>query len=760
MSAAANTSIDYEDEVRFRFSFSCVFVTRSSQYFQVFDDFEEVKAPVTSAAPIASAAASGGAPADEDVISAAHMAKKASGASQHAGSDEDLEPVAIQLTVTVQGSQSAVLNFDDSISYDDFKKRLAAIGCDKVTYKNISGKEATISNGAQLDLFIDMMVDDFEGDNKLRGSCTAIGSPFHSSPVVVAQSAHVPITTTSDSKSIAHPVVAATSSAAAVQGVAVAVASVLPAAHVSVPVPQPIQAVAISSAEAIQAHGGEFKPVASSATYASSQSAIISAVREGSLKHAWQHLPELKNEFAVLDTQRSGVALAAQVSDVLCRVLKLQAHNLDVQTLLSVFGADAGSIVIERLLRSFNLLSPVALKALESARNSDLQNGPSSSGFRTINSHSMACGHDSTQVRCAVLDLCLENCKDATNISIPASLLLSKYSSTNHKIDLASLTSVCAEVGAITDFSSISIRPFHVTRNLAITTNHERSMISQCLGEQAGRRALMSVAETLLTALRATTTSDKRKSINPFASSKPVPKAKTEKIVVDALNSGCAGNADALNFVLACPAADNSSLIAFVEGLRWVESTGILSDADCSLLGKNFQAVMNACVLKDPENSGVILLSAFTDIIGQYCNEASVISYCSSVAHGDHIDYRHLLMQRILVLTVHESTALASWTSAPQQSLRAFLVAHSHVLNTQFIAASKSDCVSRKTVKSCISKLPSIGTRSSDQLVTQLLDGCTASSTADPDVFFLDTMTATSVRILQLGAFYDAVFSR
>jgi hypothetical protein len=150
----------------------------------------------------------------------------------------------------------------------------------------------------------------------------------------------------------------------------------------------------------------------------------------------------------------------------------------------------------------------------------------------------------------------------------------------------------------------------------------------------------------------------------------------------------------------------------------------------------------------------------FTATLVQYCNEASIVSYCSSIAHGDLIDYRHLLLQRILVLTVQESAVLASWTSAPQQSLRTFLIAHAHALNTQFSAASKSDCVPRKIVKSCISKLPSIGTRFSDQLVTQLLDGCTASSTADPDVFFLDAMSATSVRLLQLSVFYDALFSR
>jgi len=118
-------------------------------------------------------------------------------------------------------------------------------------------------------------------------------------------------------------------------------------------------------------------------------------------------------------------------------------------------------------------------------------------------------------------------------------------------------------------------------------------------------------------------------------------------------------------------------------------------------------------------------------------------------------------MQRILVLTVQESAVLSSWTSASQQSLRTFLVAHSHALNVQFIAAAtKSNCVPRKTVKSCISKLPSIGARATDQLVTQLLDGCTANSTSDPDVFFLDTMTATSVRLLQLSALQDSMMIR
>ena len=94
----------------------------------------------------------------------------------------------------------------------------------------------------------------------------------------------------------------------------------------------------------------------------------------------------------------------------------------------------------------------------------------------------------------------------------------------------------------------------------------------------------------------------------------------------------------------------------------------------------------------------------------------------------------NFVMQRFLVLTVQESVVLSLWTSASQQSLRTFLVAHSNALITQFVAAaSKSNCVPRKVVKSCISKLPSIGARASDQLMTQLLDACTANATSDPD---------------------------
>jgi hypothetical protein len=605
-----------------------------------------------------------------------------------------------------------------------------------------------------------MLVDDFEGDNKLKGACTAIGSKISSAPVVESKSAHVPTAAiSSDPKAVAQTV-AAPPPVAVVQEVAVAAVSAPHSSPAHAPAHQPIEAVALSSAEAIQAHG-EFKPVASARACASSQSLIIAAVRDGSLKNSWQRLPELRHEFTVLDTQRTGVAPAVQVAAVLTRVLNLQPHNLDVQTLISVFGGDTGSVIIEQLLRAFTLLSPSALNALESARNSEIQNVPSVGGLRTFNCHSLSCGHDSTQVRCAVLDVCLEYGSDAAAPSIPAASLLSKYSSTSHKVDLASLTSVCAQVGAITDLSSMSVSPFHVTRNLAIATQHEVALITQGLAEQAGRRAAMSVADSLLTALRATSATEKRKSINPFASSKPTPKPKTDKAVIDALNSGCAGVPDALSYLSACPAADNISLIAFVEGLRWVESTGVLSDADCSALGKKLDAIMSACASKDTDNTGVIPLSAFTAIMAQHCSDASVASYCSSVARGDLFDYRHLLLQRVLVLTAQESAVLASWTSSAQQSLRTFLVAHAHALNTQLVAAaSKSDCVPRKTVKSCISKLPSIGARASDQLVTQLLDGCTASSTADPDVFFVDTMSATSIRLLQVSACQDSLFRR
>ena len=603
-----------------------------------------------------------------------------------------------------------------------------------------------------------MMVDDFEGENKLKGICAGTGSKVSSAPVVEVQSTAVVPTKNADNDSKAH---VQSTKAHVVDTPEVVAATLAPSsAPVTQLSPAPIEAVTVSAAEAIQAHG-EFKPVASLQAYTSAQSAIIAAIREGSIKSAWQHLPELRHELAVLDTQRSGIASAIQVSAVLTRVLNLQSSNLDVQTLLSVFGGDSGSINIEQLLHAFVLLSPSALRALESVRDSQLQNGPSVSSYRTFNSYTMACGHDSTEVRCAVLDLCLENGKDSTAPSIPASVLLSKYSSTTHKIDLAALTSVCAAVGAITDASSMSVNPFYVTRNLSLATDLEIALMTQCLVEQAGRRAVLSVADLLLTALRATSPLEKRKSINPFASAKPVTKPKTEKVVVDALNSGCAGNADALSYMLACPAADNVSLIAFVEGLRWVESTGTLSDVACSSLGKNCNAIFDACAAKDAGNSGVIPLSAIIAIIAQHPCDASVISFCSTVAHGDLVDYRHLLMQRILVTTAQESAVLSSWNSAPQQSLRTFLVAHSHVLNSQFIAAaSKSNCVPRKVVKSCISKLPSIGTRVTDQLLMQLIDGCTANATSDPDVFFLDTLTASSVRLLQLSSLQSSIFLR
>jgi hypothetical protein len=752
MSTAANTSVDYEDEV---LSAACPVLRDFDNTFQVFDNFEDLKVPTSSSATLGTAA-SVGVVADDDLISAAHLAKKANGAAANTGSDEDLDPVEIQLTVAVQGSNPVVLKFDDSISYDEFKKRLAAIGCDKVTYKNMAGKDATISDDKQLDVFIDMMVDDFEGENKLKGACVASGSKVASAAVVaIRPAAPVPAqTANADSKApeqssmvtVAHSpaVVAAThaSSSASVPG----------------PGPRPMKSVEVSSAEAIQAHG-EFNPVASLETYTSSQSAIIAAVREGAIKSAWQYLPELQHELAVIDTQRSGFASAVQLSDVVTRVLNLQSPNLDVQTLLSVFGGDSGSINIEQLLHAFTLLSPSALRALDSVRDPNLQNGPSLSGFRIFNSHSMACGHDSTKVRCAVLDLCLENGKDSNAPPVAASALLAKYSSTTHKVDLAALTSVCITVGAVTDTASMSVNPHHVTRNLALATEAEVALITQCLHEQAGRRAVLSVADALLAALRATSPIEKRKSINPFASSKPVTKAKSDKVVVDALNTGCAGSADALSYLLSCPAADNVSLIAFVDGLRWVECTGVLSDVACSSFGKNLHAILDACIALDPENSGVIPLSAFTAVISQVPSD--VISYCSAVAHGDHIDYRHLLMQRFLVLTVQESTVLSLWTSASQQSLRTFLVAHSNALISQFIAAaSKSNCVPRKVVKSCISKLPSIGARASDQLMTQLLDACTANATSDPDVFFLDTMTATSVRLLQLSFLQNSMFLR
>jgi hypothetical protein len=97
----------------------------------------------------------------------------------------------------------------------------------------------------------------------------------------------------------------------------------------------------------------------------------------------------------------------------------------------------------------------------------------------------------------------------------------------------------------------------------------------------------------------------------------------------------------------------------------------------------------------------------------------------------------------------------------PAKLARTFLDAHYHVLNAQFVAAaSKANLVPRKTVKSCITKLPAIGTRSTEQLLTQLLDGCTGNSTSDPDVMFLDTMTTASVRLLQLNALQDAIFLR
>ena len=411
MSAAANTSIDYEDEV-----LSSAFLHVASQYFvyifQVFDNFEDVKVPVKASVPMGAPAVSGvTVVADDDVISAAHMAKSAGGAAANAGSDEDLEPVAIQMTVTVLGSKSAVLKFDDSISYDEFKKRLAAIGCDKVTYKNMAGKDVAISNDKHLDVFIDMMVDDFEGENKLKGICVATGSSISSAPVELRTTAPVPAKTAElDSKALAH-------------SPAIPVADTPQIAHVQTPPslavpgngPNPMEAVAVTmnAAEGIQAHG-EFKPVASLLAYSSSQSSIISAVREGSMKSVWQHLSELRHELAVLDTQRCGTASAAQVSEVLTRVLKLQPSNLDVQTLLSVFGGDAGSINIEQLLHAFVLLPPNALRALESVRDSALQNAPSVSGSRVFNCHSMACGHDSTQLRCAVLALCLENGKEST----------------------------------------------------------------------------------------------------------------------------------------------------------------------------------------------------------------------------------------------------------------------------------------------------------------------------------------------------------
>ena len=707
-----------------------------------------MKTPVRLSAALGAAAV-----ADDDLVSAAHLAKSTSGAAASAGSDDDLEPVYIQLTVNAQGSESAVLNFDDSISYDEFKKRLSAIGCDRVTYRNMADKDVTISDEKQLDLFVDMMVDDYEGENKLKGSCAAIGLKVSSPPTVDSTSSIADNTDNHDSKA---PARSSTASAAVATAPAPAFIPAPASGHKS------LEPAALSVAEAIQAHG-EFKPIAS-LDACSSLHAAIAAVQDGSLKFAWQHLPELRHEFTALDTQRSGIASATQVSAVLTRVLKLQSSNVDLQKLLSFFGGDtsnSGSINIEQVLHTFTFLSPIAVKALESVRNAQLQNGPSVSGLRTFNSHSMACGHDSTVVRCAVLDLCLENSKDGTASSIPVSALLSKYSSTNHKIDLAAVTSVCAEVGAITDVSSMSVNPFHVTRNLALATQHEVTLITQCLVEQAGRRAVMSVAETLLASLRATSPVEKRKSINPFASSKPVQKLKTDNAVVDALNSGCSGNADALRYLLTCSAEDNISLVAFVEGLHWVESTGVLPDASCSSLCKNLQQIMDACAAKDTGNSGVIPFSDFTAIVAQHPCDASVKNYFSSVAQNNLIDYRHMLMQRILVLTVQESAVLSSWTSASQQSLRTFLVAHSHALNVQFIAAAtKSNCVPRKTVKSCISKLPSIGARATDQLVTQLLDGCTANSTSDPDVFFLDTMTATSVRLLQLSALQDSMMIR
>jgi len=739
----------------------------------VFDDFEDAKPVKVAATPLGGTAAAA-AVADDDLISAAHLAKKTSGAGVNAGSDEELEPVHIQLTVNIQGSAPVVLKFDDSISYDEFKKRLAAIGCDIFTYKNLTGKEITISDERQLDYFIDMMVDDFEGENKLKGTYSGSGHNVSAAPVVDATSKPIPAKTADiDSKAPAtvaeSPAIIASSTlstkAPSSMAIAAAAASV-PQAVVSSPAPspssgpEPIEAVAVTAAEAIQAHG-EFKPIASLNTYTLALSAIISAVREGSMKCAWQHLPQLRLELLALDTQRVGFVSATQVSTVLTRVLNLQATNLDVQTLLSVFGGDTGSVNIEQLLLAFTPLSPSAQKALESVRNSQQQNGPSVGGFRSFNGSSMACGYSSTPARCAVLDLCLENFKESAAPSMPASSLLSKYSSTSHKIDLAALSSICAEVGAMTDVTSMSVNAFVVTRNLALATQHEVASITQALLEQAGRRAVLSVFETLLAALRATTPVEKRKSINPFASSKPVPKPKTEKAVIDAMTTGCAGSADALRYLMACPAPDNISLIAFVEGLHWVDSTGVLADVACGTLGKNLKAVLDACIAKDAHNSGVLERSAFIAIIAQHPIDASVISDCSAVYNGQHVDYRHLLHQRILVLTSEESVVLSSWLSVPQQSLRTYLVAHAHALNTQFIAAaSKANCVPRKTVKSCIAKLPAIGTRSTEQLLTQLLDGCTGNSTSDPDVFFLDNMTTASVRLLQLAGLQDAIILR
>ena len=739
----------------------------------MFDDFEDAK-PVEAAVSSQGGAAAAAVVADDDLISAAHLAKKTNGAGVNAGSDEELEPVHIQLSVNVQGLDAVVLKFDDSISYDEFKKRLAAIGCDKVTYKNLTGKDITISDERQLDYFIDMMVDDFEGENKLKGAYACSGYKVAAASVIDATSKPIPAKT-ADSDLKAPPTAAASpeivaasvkSTNSQLSATNVVDAASVPQAVVAAPSPsqapgpKPIEAVAVSAAEAIQAHG-EFKPVASLSAYASALSAMIASVREGSMKSAWQHMPQLRLELSALDTQRVGAVSATEFSTVLTRVLNLQATNFDVQTLLSVFGGDTGCINIEQLLLAFIPLSPSALKALDSIRNSQLQNGPSVSGLRTFNCSSMACGHSSTLTRCAVLDLCLENSKDSTAPSTPASSLLSKYSSTSHKIDLAALSSICAEVGGMTDVTSMSINPFVVTRNLALATQQEVALITQSLIEQTGRRAVWSVAETLLAALRATSLVEKKKSMNPFASSKPVPKPKTEKVVLDAMNSGCAGSADALSHLMASSAPDNLSLIAFVEGLHWVDSTGVFSDVACSTLGKNMKAVMDACVAKDTQNSGVIPLSAFIAILSQHPIDPSIISSYSSTANGHHIDYRHLLFQRILVLTIEESVVLSSWISAPQQSLRTFLVAHSHVLNTQFVAAaSKANLVPRKTVKSCITKLPAIGTRSTEQLLTQLLDGCTGNSTSDPDVMFLDTMTTASVRLLQLNALQDAIFLR
>jgi hypothetical protein len=725
--------------------------------FQVFDSFDDATVPFKPSVSL-------GAPlvprvtgiSDDDLISAAHLAKTASGNAANAGSDEDLEPVHIQLTVTIPGSNPAVLKFDDSISYDEFKKRLAAIGCDKVTYKNMAGVDVSISNDKNLDVFIDMMVDDFEGENKLQGKCVAAGSSILSAaaevrttdPVLAKNADH-------DSKALAHN-----------PEISVADNSKVVAVHIQASIagpdnrPDPVDAVAVSAAEGIQAFG-EFKPVGSLEAYSLSHNSIISSVRDGVMKTAWQHLPELRHELAVLDSQRSGVASATQVCEVLARVLKLQPSNAGLQALVSVFGGDSGSINIERLLHSFVILSPTAVRALESVRNIQLQNASSLSGFRIFNCHTMACGYDSTELRCAVLELCLQNGKESTAPAVPVSALLSKYSSTTHKIDLASLVNTCAVVGAVTDTSSMSVSAFNVTRNLALATELEVALITQCLAEQSGRHAVMSVVDVLLPSLRATLHIERRKSINPFASSKPIPKAKTEKAVVDALNSGCAGSAQALSYMLACPAADNASMIAFIESLHWVESSGVLSDVACSSLGKSLQPIMNACIAEDTEKSGVIPLSAFAAILAQHPCDASVNEYCSAVARDGLIDYRHLLMQRILVMTAQESAALSSWNSAPQQILRTFLISHSHILNSQFVAAAtKLNCVPRRVIKSCIAKLPSIGSRSTDQLVTQLIDGCTANSTSDPDVFFLDSMTATSVRLLQLSALHDSIFSR